>query len=68
MKNQSVIEHNKGIKCSTYGASQKGELAFGDFAGKLNIIDIETRKVNFNLKIYSRFSIPLMLMTKLLIV
>jgi|688.fasta_scaffold892253_1 hypothetical protein len=36
------INHDKGIKCCTFGASQKNELAFGDFDGKLSILDLET--------------------------
>lgn len=48
LKTITAIEHNKGVKCSTFGASTKGDLAFGDFAGRLNIIDLETRKVYLN--------------------
>jgi hypothetical protein len=47
MKLLTSIEHNKGVKCSTFGASYTGktDLAFGDFGGRLNIIDLETKKV-----------------------
>lgn len=45
LKTVAAIEHEKGVKCSTYGASNKGHLAFGDFDGRLNILDLETKKV-----------------------
>jgi len=49
-----VIEHTKGVKCTTYGASYKGELAFGDFSGYLNIIDLETRKIFYSVKAHDQ--------------
>lgn len=36
------IHRDKGIKCCTFGATNRNELAYGDFDGKLEIIDLET--------------------------
>jgi len=38
------INHSKGIKCATFAASLSGkaDMAFGDFNGDVNIIDLET--------------------------
>jgi hypothetical protein len=45
LKSINTVEHPTGVKCSTYAASNKGDLAFGDFEGRLNILDLETKKV-----------------------
>lgn len=44
------MEHKAGIKCTTFGACGNGKqhLAFGDFAGVLNIVDLETKKIFYS--------------------
>ena len=40
------------MKCSTFGAClpNKSDLAFGDFNGDLNIVDLETGKIYYSVK------------------
>ena len=46
------IQHVKGVKCATFGAClpNKSDLAFGDFNGDLNIVDLETGKIYYSVK------------------
>ncbi|EAS01252.2 WD domain, G-beta repeat protein (macronuclear) [Tetrahymena thermophila SB210] len=49
------IQHPKGIKCSTFGAClpNKADLAFGDFNGEMNIVDLETGKIYYSVKAHN---------------
>jgi len=51
----SEIEKPQGIKCATFGASgfNKSDIAVGDFAGNLMIIDLEKQATVFTAKAHS---------------
>lgn len=50
MKMTYENEGGEGIKCATFHASKVSgaELAYGDFGGSLNIMDMEKQKVFFS--------------------
>lgn len=48
------IDHPKGVKCGTFGASNGAQtFSFGDFDGKINIVDLESKKVTSFYWLYS---------------